>query len=66
MIRVINRNGHILDYNASFMFMDRNILKNLQENLKPQSEQEFFSAYENEHLKVFGEEWVLSKKDPIW
>lgn len=66
MIRVINKHGHVMDYETTYIFMDREIRERLQRELVNPSEQDFFSAYEEEHLKKFNKEWELSQADPIW
>jgi hypothetical protein len=45
--------------------MDDNIREELHQE-GYESEQEFFSTYEVEHEKKYGEEWELSKKNPVW
>ena len=38
----------------------------LHEDLAPCTDQEFFTAYEKAHAAKYGEEWELSKANPIW
>ena len=63
---VINTNGHELDFDAAVMMMDDEIREGLSEDMGSCTEQEFFTAYEAAHEKKFGEEWELSKANPVW
>ena len=63
---VVNKNGLELDFNAAVNLMDDELREKLHGEIAPCSEQEFFSAYEIEHEKKFGEEWELSKLNPVW
>jgi hypothetical protein len=29
-------------------------------------QQSFFAAYEQKHIDKYGEEWELSKQNPVW
>lgn len=63
---VVNKNGYELDFNAAEMFMDDEIMEKLYDKIAPCTEQEFFTAYEEEHEKTTGEEWFLSSINPEW
>lgn len=65
MIYVINRSGTMIDFEAALMLMDVDIMRWL-EYTEPESDQDYFTAYEEEHLKKYGEEWELSKANPIY
>lgn len=65
MIYVINKNGATIDFEAALMLMDVEIMRWL-EYTEPESDQDYFTAYETEHLKKYGEEWELSKANPIY
>lgn len=63
---VTNSSGLSLEFASAIEYMDDEIRERLHDELAPCTEQEFFTAYENEHEKFFGEEWELSKKNPVW
>ena len=63
---VINRNGRSISFEAAKIFMNEEIRENLHGEIAPCTEQEFFTAYEKAHLEKFGEEWELSKANPVW
>lgn len=63
---VINDNGHKLSFEAAVMYMDDEIRETLHDKLAPCKRQEFFTAYEKAHIEKYGEEWELSKKNPVW
>lgn len=65
MIYVINKNGATIDFEAALMLMDVDIMREL-DNVWYDSDQDYFTAYEEEHLKKYGEEWELSKANPIY
>ncbi|MEY8365767.1 hypothetical protein AALA22_09045 [Anaerovoracaceae bacterium 41-7] len=65
-MKVINKNGKELDYDAAVTYMDDDIREELHVDMAPCSEQEFFTAYELAHEKLHGEEWFLSEKNPQW
>jgi hypothetical protein len=66
MTKVINKNGTELDFTAAVNLMDNEIREELHNQLAPCEDQEFFTAYENAHLEKYGEEWELSKENPVW
>ncbi len=64
-MKVINKAGAQVDYNAAVELMD----DGLREELASEdwaNEQAFFTAYEDAHEKKFGEEWELSKENPTY
>lgn len=66
-IIVTNRNGYELDFENAANYMDSSIREELHARHTGEvTEQEFFNLYEAEHEKNFGEEWELSKENPIW
>lgn len=65
-MKIINRNGYELDYDAAVNMMDDEIREELHAELAPCTEQAFFTAYEAAHEEKFGEEWELSKENPCW
>lgn len=66
MEKVINQNGKALDFGAAVGFMDDEICNRLHNELAPCEPQEFFAAYEVAHVEKYGEEWELSKVNPVW
>lgn len=65
-MKVINKNGAEINYEAAVELMDDEIREQLAAELVPCSEQEFFAAYEAAHEAAFGEEWALSAENPIY
>lgn len=63
---VKNINGYEVDFNSAIMLMDDEIREELNRELAPCTDQEFFTAYEKAHGEKFGEEWELSKSNPCW
>jgi hypothetical protein len=63
---VSNKSGKELDFEAAVQYMDDEIREQLHSELAPCGEQEFFTAYEEEHEKVYKEEWFLSSSNPQW
>ena len=66
MTLVKNLNGENVCFETAVMYMDDEIREVLHQELAPCSEQEFFTAYEKEHLNKFGELWELSKDNPVY
>ena len=66
MANVINTNGKKIDFEAAVNFMDDEIRETLANDGKERTEQEFFSAYEKAHAEKYGEEWELSRANPVW
>lgn len=64
-MKVMNTNGAAIDFAAATKLMDDELCKRLHEE-GYETEQDFFTAYETAHLEKYGEEWELSKANPIW
>ena len=58
-MKVINQNGAEIDFEVAVSFMDDEIREDLNRELAPCSEQEFFSAYEKAHAEKYGEEFQV-------
>lgn len=63
---VTNTSDTEIAYEASVLLMDDELREELHLELAPCTDQEFFTAYEKAHEEKFGEEWELSKVNPIW
>lgn len=63
-MNVINTNGTEINFEAAAAIMDDEIREIICGTVD--SEQEFFAAYEKSHVKKYGEEWELSKKNPCY
>lgn len=48
----------MVNFDLAVNYMDDNIREELHKRIAPCEEQEFFSAYEKEHYKKFGESFV--------
>ena len=66
MNTVTNLSGKKIIFESALALMDDNIREILHSKLSPCSDQMFFTAYEKEHEKVYGERWELSKSNPIY
>jgi hypothetical protein len=66
MSTVINLSGTEINFAAAVQMMDDEIREQLHEDLAPCTDQEFFTAYERAHAEKYGEEWELSKANPVW
>lgn len=70
MIKVINKNGAEVDYEAAIQLMDWEILDLMADEWYrdgyPMTDQEWFSRYEKRHEEKYGEEWELSKANPTY
>ena len=64
-MKVINLNGHEIDFEAAVQMMDDEIREALADE-GFESEQEFFTAYEKAHAEKYGTECELSKANPVW
>ena len=65
-MKVINKNGTAIDFDAAVSMMDDDIRESVHAELAPCKEQEFFTAYEEAHAAKYGEEWELSKANPCY
>lgn len=63
---VTNKAGVEINYEAAVNLMDDDLREQIHRDLAPDTEQEFFTAYEEAHLKKYGSEWELSKSNPVW
>ena len=57
---VTNKNGKEIDFEEGLKKMNPEVRSSLQ-GIEFPSEQAFFTAYENKHHGLLGEEWELSK-----
>lgn len=64
-MKVINANGHEIDFEAAVQMMDDEIREAVASE-GYESEQDFFTAYEKAHVEKYGTEWELSKTNPVW
>ena len=62
---VKNRANKEIDFEAAVALMDDDIREQLALE-GYETEQEFFQAYEIAHALKYGEEWELSKANPVW
>lgn len=62
---VKNRADKEIDFEAAVALMDDEIREEIAMEGYT-TEQEFFHAYEIAHALKYGEEWELSKKNPVW
>lgn len=65
-MKVINRAGTAIDFDAAVMYMDEDVRESVRAALVPCTEQEFFTAYEKLHEIVFDDFWELSRVNPTW
>ena len=63
---VKNLNDVEIYWDAAVNLMDDDLREELNGELAPCTEQEFFNAYEKAHAEKFGEEWELSKENPCY
>lgn len=63
---VKNLNDVEIYWDSAVNLMDDDLREELNGELAPCTEQEFFSAYEKAHAEKFGEEWELSKENPCY
>ena len=65
-MKVFNQNGVKIEFDMALIFMDDEIREDIHARLSPCSEQKFFSAYEKEHRKKYGEDFIASQISPAW
>lgn len=66
-IMVENKNGVMVDFEIAVEFMDDVIREGIANDGTSYSEQGFFTAYENAHSIIYGEDdWEFSKPNPIY
>lgn len=66
MIKVVNEWGIEFDYELAVNLMDDDLREELNFQIAPCTEQEFFTAYVQSHTDKFGEEWELAKQNPAF
>lgn len=64
-MKVTNINGVEINFEAAVELMDEEIREQLHIE-GYETEQEFFTAYEKAHAEKYGEEWELSKENPVY
>lgn len=67
------RNGMVRNLNGTYVYfdqvvnlMDEELLEELHFEIAGCTKQQFFTLYEVEHITKFGEEWELSKVNPVY
>lgn len=63
-MNVSNQYGNVINFDVAVNLMDDEIRERLANDGSDRSEQEFFEAYAEEHLKKYGSEWELDKHNP--
>lgn len=63
---VTNINGTMINFAAAVVLMDADICEQLNAELAPCTDQEFFAAYEAAHTAKYGESWELSNTNPCY
>ena len=63
---VKNNYGVEIEWNTAVNLMDDDLREELNADLAPCTEQEFFEAYAKAHANKFGEEWELAKENPCY
>ena len=66
MATVENEAGEKIDYEAAVQLMDDEIRESLHRHLAPCSDQKFFDAYCEVHLKAFGKEFPPNASYLAW
>ena len=64
MRTVTNQYGNEIDYEASVQMMDDDLREELHRKLAPCTDQEFFDAYSDAHLKTYSTEWYPNTLNP--
>lgn len=65
-MKVTNRHGVEIDFDAAVSLMDDRIREAVHADYAPCSNQKFFDVYAEKHDTVMGETWELDKPNPIW
>ena len=65
-MKVMNNYGTEIEWNTAVNLMDDDLREELNADLAPCTEQEFFEAYAKAHENKFGEEWELAKENPCY
>ena len=63
---VKNNYGVEIEWNTAVNLMDDDLREELNADLAPCAEQEFFEAYAKAHEAKFSEEWELAKENPCY
>lgn len=63
---VKNNYGTEIEWNVALALMDDDLREELNADLAPCTEQEFFEAYAKAHEAKFSEEWELAKENPCY
>lgn len=66
MIKVVNKNGCEIDFEAATKHMDARISDKVSVENPFANFQQYFTAYEEAYEKATGEEWFLSGSNPVW
>lgn len=66
MIKVTNKNGYELDFEAAAQHMDAEIGDAVSMEYPFASFQQYLTAYEEAYEKATGKEWFLSSSNPTW
>lgn len=65
-IMVENFSGTMVDFEVAVELMNPEIREIVHNGHDYRNEQEFFSAYEMTHAVFKGEDWELSKSNPVY
>lgn len=65
-VNVVNEYGVSIEYEVAVALMDKELCEELNYQLAPCTEQEFFNAYAKAHEEKFSEEWELAKENPCY
>jgi hypothetical protein len=65
-MKIINENGHEIDYDAAVNLMDDDLREEVHSEIAPCSEADFFRAYCERHRQMHGEEFEPNKRNPVW
>ena len=63
---VTNINGAMINFATAVVLMDADICEQLNAELAPCTDQEFFAAYEAAHAAKYGAAWELSSANPCY
>ena len=63
-MNIQNQHGVVIDFDTAVNLMDDELREQLANDGNDRSEQEFFEAYAEGHLKKYGSEWELNKSNP--
>ena len=65
-MKVMNNYGTEIEWSTAVNLMDDDLREELNADLAPCTEQEFFEAYAKAHEAKFSEEWELAKESPCY